>query len=52
MALWQEWLKTRHLLFGQPVKIAHHALPQLESVHHAASGGASRLMGPEPKLSR
>ena len=47
----KEGLQPRHLLVGQPEKVAHRHPRKLGSLNHAGRTDSSRLMGPDPRLS-
>ncbi len=46
MALGEEWLKTSHLRFREPEKVAHRSVSS-RSLNHAET---ARSMGPEPRV--
>ena len=50
MVLRKERPKPHHLIFAQPVKIAHRA-PKFGSLNHAGISASSKLMGLEPNRS-
>jgi hypothetical protein len=47
-AFWKIQLELHHLIFIQPIKIAHIIPQYFGEVNHAAKVASKTLMGPEP----